>query len=386
MAPGQPGEKPRPRLHHLPQQSALRPPRRPPSSSVSGPGLRPGPALPLPGCRTRERESAGRPPSSCVPRTPQCMRHPDPPRSSRLPWEEGPAGGARPTRRLQKLRLREGQRRAPGQKGGVRAAGVGPAPRPHFREGRAGGRDPGKPRRPRRGPRERRSDGRLGPRIGSPPYPAQAPGLLGRASACDHVTACVSAPPRGGAGSGCRVRGFESTPRQASPMPAGPFAQLHLPAVRVGAPAVPRPLSSSRRGTRGGLRSWECCPPPSGAPAASATGLDPRRAVAQAITHRGTRDMSIVAPFHTGGKQGPERRNNSQRARVRIRAPVSWLPRGPFQPSGFAEPQFPSESSVDCFPWPGEKSARKRARLPPQCQRWNCFINVLNTFGRRGAH
>lgn len=128
MAPGQPGEKPRPRLHHLPQQSALRPPRRPPSSSVSGPGLRPGPALPLPGCRTRERESAGRPPSSCVPRTPQCMRHPDPPRSSQLPWEEGPAGGARPTRRLQKLRLREGQRRAPGQKGGVRAAGVGPAP------------------------------------------------------------------------------------------------------------------------------------------------------------------------------------------------------------------------------------------------------------------
>lgn len=130
MARGQPGENPRPHFHHLPQRTPSGRRAGLPAALFRGARLRPGPGLAPAGLDGPGERIRGAPAPRRLPVCPalQFTQHPKPPRSSQLPWEEGPAGGARPIPWLQKPRLREVRRQAPGQTGGVCAAEVGPAP------------------------------------------------------------------------------------------------------------------------------------------------------------------------------------------------------------------------------------------------------------------
>lgn len=177
------------------------------------------------------RDSAGRPRNGslpCAPHSTVSAAPRKPPQSSQLPWEAGPAGGARPTPWLQKLRLREVRQRDPGQKGGVHAAGVWSAST--FRRAARAGGVLKKSRRPRRGRGEPRSERGRGPRTGGSSTP---PSSLcpGSASGCDHVTSRVTAPPGEGLGAGARSAGSSPASVRRRAFLRGPFAPLDLPAL-----------------------------------------------------------------------------------------------------------------------------------------------------------
>lgn len=173
-----------------------------------------------------ERDSAA---AFRAPRTPQCLQPPASPREAHsCPGKRARLGVPAPLRGCRNFRLREARRRDPGQKGGVRAAGVWSAST-FPRAARARGVLK-KSRRPRRGSGEPRSERGRGPRTGGSSTP---PSSLcpGRASGCDHVTSRVTAPPGEGLEAGAGSAGSSPASARRRAFPRGPFAPLDLPAL-----------------------------------------------------------------------------------------------------------------------------------------------------------
>ncbi|XP_073760664.1 uncharacterized protein [Callorhinus ursinus] len=248
--------------------------------------------------------------------------------------------------RESKPRLREVKRRAPRPEGrGL--CGRGGA-RPHFREGRVG--------------------------VGEAGSPAAHGGVvrgavLGRKARPTYLLAALHRPANRAPRARFRVRprGFSaSLPRPEEGLEAGAgSAGSSPPPASGGVASASGPLRSARSpgpaswGSSGSAAAFllsskrarrpaelgGCCPQLSGAPAASATGLAPPLAVALVIPHRGTRDMSLFAPLHTG-------ESKAQKEEIICRGPeLGSEPRSPGSRAALshplalpAEPQFPNES------------------------------------------
>lgn len=162
-----------------------------------------------------------------APRTPQCLQPPASPREAHsCPGKRARLGVPAPLRGCRNFRLREARRRDPGQKGGVRAAGVWSASTfPRAARARGGAQEVPPP-----------TEGQLGAALGKrarttyrrQQHTAQQPVPRARFRVRSRDLS-RHRPARGGAGSGCGVRRFEPSLCPASRVPAGALRSARPP-------------------------------------------------------------------------------------------------------------------------------------------------------------